>query len=338
MRVALFYETLEDKKVRCRLCNHNCIIPPNSTGICGVRKNEEGILYSLVYGKVIAEHVDPIEKKPLFHFLPRSWSYSISTVGCNFKCSFCQNYEISQFPYIYKGIAGKPRSPEDIVNTAVREGCKTISYTYTEPTIYFEFAYECSKLAVEKGLRNVFVSNGYMSKSAIDYIKPYLHGANIDLKSFREDFYKNICRARLKPVLENLKHLKKLGIWIEVTTLIIPGENDDPEELKDIASFIKDELGAETPWHISRFYPTYKMLDKPYTPEETLLKAYYIGKETGLYYIYIGNVPGNQYENTYCPNCNALIIERYGFRVLKVNLEEGYTCPRCGFKIHGVWD
>ncbi|WP_038057794.1 AmmeMemoRadiSam system radical SAM enzyme [Thermodesulfobacterium hydrogeniphilum] len=337
MKVALFYETLEDKKVKCKLCNHNCIIPPNSTGICGVRKNEEGVLYSLVYGKIIAEHVDPIEKKPLFHFLPGSWSYSISTVGCNFRCSFCQNYEISQYPHIYKSIAGRPKTPKEVVEDALKEETKSISYTYTEPTVYFEFAYDCAKLAVKHGLKNVFVSNGYMSKEVIDYIKPYLHAANIDLKSFKDSFYKNICKARLQPVLDNLKYIKQLGIWLEVTTLIIPGENDDPEELKDIANFIKTELGPETPWHISRFYPTYKMLDKPYTPEETLLRAYYIGKEAGLYYIYIGNVHGNQYENTYCPQCNTLIIERYGFRILKVNLGDNKTCPNCGFKIHGVW-
>ncbi len=337
MKVALFYETLEDKKVRCKLCNHNCIIPPNSTGICGVRKNEGGVLYSLVYGKIIAQNLDPIEKKPLYHFLPGSWSYSIATVGCNFRCGFCQNYEISQYPHLYGNIVGKPVSPKLVVEEAVRDGAKSISYTYTEPTIYFEYAYDCAELAVKYGLKNVFVSNGYMSKEAIDYIAPYLHGINVDLKSFKDSFYRNLCKARLQPVLDNLKYLKEKGIWVEVTTLIIPGENDDPEELRDIASFIKNELGPETPWHISRFYPQFKMLNKSPTPEEILLKAYYIGKEAGLYYIYIGNVPGNQYEHTYCPQCNHIIIERYGFRILKVDLSEDFTCPKCGFKIHGVW-
>jgi len=338
MKVALFYETLENEKVRCNLCNHRCVIPKNKTGLCGVRFNEEGVLYSLVYGRVIAEHLDPIEKKPLFHFLPGSLSYSIATVGCNFKCSFCQNYEISQYPFIFGGIPGKPTSPKQIVNSALSQGAKSISYTYTEPTVYFEFALDCAKLAVKQGLKNVFVSNGYMTKEVIDTIFPYLHGINVDLKAFSDEFYKRFCKARLEPVLENLKYLKSKGIWVEVTTLIIPGENDSPEELKAIAGFIKEELGPETPWHISRFYPQYKMLDKPFTPEETLIKAFYIGKEVGLYYVYIGNVPGNQYEHTYCPNCNHLLIERYGFRVLKVNINSDSTCPKCGFKIHGVFD
>jgi len=337
MREALLYERLEDKKVKCNLCNHHCVIYPNHTGICGVRKNEEGVLFSLVYGKIIAEHLDPIEKKPLYHFLPGSWSYSIATVGCNFRCSFCQNFEISQYPHIYGGIPGKLTSPKDIVNIAKAQRAKSISYTYTEPTIFFEFAYDCAKLAEKEGLKNVFVSNGYMTKEAIDYIKPYLHGINVDLKAFREEFYKKFCKAKLQPVLDNLKYLKSQGIWVEITTLIIPEENDDPAGLRELANFIKTELGPDVPWHISRFFPHYQLLDKPYTPEETLLKAYYIGKEVGLYYIYIGNVPGNQYENTYCPKCNHLIIERYGFRVLKIDLKPDLTCPNCGFFINGVW-
>lgn len=337
MRQALFYETLEGKKVKCKLCNHYCIIYPGDTGICGVRKNEEGILYSLVYGKIVADHLDPIEKKPLYHFLPGSWSYSIATVGCNFKCSFCQNFQISQYPHLYGGITGSYTSPKEVVQRAISQRAKSISYTYTEPTIFFEFAYDCAKLAVKAGLKNVFVSNGYMTKEVIDYIKPYLHGINVDLKAFREEFYKKFAKAKLKPVLESLKHLKTQGIWVEVTTLIIPEENDNPQELRDIANFIKNELGPEVPWHISRFFPNYKLLDKPFTPEESLLKAYYIGKEEGLYYVYIGNVPGNQYENTYCPKCNYLLIERYGFRISKIDLKSDLTCPKCGFFIHGIW-
>ena len=337
MRTALFFETLEDNKVRCNLCNHHCIIPSNKTGICGVRKNEGGILYTLVYEKVIAQHVDPIEKKPLFHFLPGSFSYSISTVGCNFRCDFCQNFEISQYTRLYRGIIGKPVSYKDIVKEAIEYKCQSISYTYTEPTVYFEYAYDCAKEAVKKGLKNVFVSNGYMTKEAIDYIRPYLHGINVDLKAFTEKFYNKHCKAKLQPVLDNLKYLKKVGIWVEVTTLIIPGENDDPQELRDIATFIKEELGPETPWHISRFYPNFELLNKPVTPLETLQKAYYIGKEVGLYYIYIGNVPGNAQENTYCPKCNNVLIERYGFNVLKIALNPDSTCPYCGFFIHGVW-
>ncbi|MEZ0344798.1 MAG: AmmeMemoRadiSam system radical SAM enzyme [Caldimicrobium sp.] len=337
MKEALLYEKLEDKKVCCNLCNHHCLIDPDKTGICGVRLNRDGILYTLVYGKVIAENVDPIEKKPLYHFLPGSYSYSIATVGCNFQCSFCQNFEISQYPRLYQGrIPGEDISPNVVVERALATNSKSISYTYTEPTIYFEFALDCAKIASSKGLKNVFVSNGYMTKEALDLIKPYLHGINVDLKAFKEDFYLKICKAKLKPVLENLKYLKKLRIWVEITTLIIPGLNDSESELRDIARFIRDELGPETPWHISRFYPQFRMLDRPRTPVETLERAYEIGKEEGLYFIYVGNVPGHDKENTYCPKCDALLIERYGFSVLQNRLKDG-TCSHCGFEIAGVW-
>lgn len=337
MKEALLYEPLEERKVRCHLCHHHCIISPGKRGLCGVRYNEEGVLYSLVYGKIIAEHVDPIEKKPLYHFLPGSYSYSIATVGCNFRCSFCQNYEISQYPQLYPtDIPGKPHSPKEIVKLALGSGSKSISYTYTEPTVFFEFALDCAKLAVREGLKNVFVSNGYMTKEALNLIKPYLHGINVDLKAFTEGFYQRICKAKLRPVLDNLKYLKQLGIWVEITTLVIPGENDDEGELRELVRFIRDELGPDTPWHISRFYPQYKMLHKPYTPLETLQRAYFIGKEEGLYYIYIGNVPGNETENTFCPQCNTLLLERYGFSLLRNNLKEG-ACPNCGFSVSGVW-
>ncbi len=337
MKSALLYEKLKENKVRCNLCNHRCIIAEGKKGICGVRENKNGELFSLVYGKIIAEHLDPIEKKPLYHFLPGSLSYSISTVGCNFRCKFCQNFEISQYPRLYGGIAGFEILPESLVNKAVSQKAKSISYTYTEPTVYFELAYDCAKIAVEKGLRNVFVSNGYMTEETIDLIKPYLHGINVDLKSFRDEFYKNLCGARLKPVLDSLKYLKTQGIWVEVTTLIIPGENDSEEELKEIAEFIKTELGKETPWHVSRFYPTFELLNKPPTPIETLERAYEIGKETGLEFVYLGNVPGSEKENTYCPDCGKLLIERYGFYVIKNELKDEGICPGCGRRIAGIW-
>ncbi|MFN4197185.1 MAG: AmmeMemoRadiSam system radical SAM enzyme [Caldimicrobium sp.] len=338
MRAALFYEKLEENKVRCHLCNHHCLIPEGKSGVCGVRINKQGILYSMVYGKVVAENLDPIEKKPLYHFLPGSTSYSIATVGCNFRCSFCQNFEISQYPHLYPGdFPGETRSPENIVESALMLGAKSISYTYTEPTIFFEFALDCCKLAAKKGLKNVFVSNGYMSKVAIEAIKEYLHGINVDLKAFTEDFYHRICKAKLKPVLENLVYLKKVGIWVEITTLLIPQENDDEKELRALVRFIRDELGPDTPWHISRFFPRYQMLNKPSTPTETLEKAYVIGKEEGLQFIYVGNVPGNDKENTYCPKCGALLIRRYGFTVLENRLKKMKCCENCGFEIAGVW-
>ncbi len=337
MKEALLYESIESGKVRCNLCNHRCVIDSDKKGICRVRLNQEGKLYSLVYPKIIAAHVDPIEKKPLFHFLPGSLSYSISTVGCNFKCSFCQNFEISQYPEIYGGIAGQAIPPEEIVRQALTFECASISYTYTEPTIYFELAYECSQIAYSYGLKNVFVSNGYMTKEAIDLIKPYLHGINVDLKAFRESFYKKFCKARLGPVLDSLKYLKKYGIWVEVTTLVIPGENDSPEELRDIARFIKEELSSETPWHISRFYPTYKLNEHPPTPVKTLEKAYEIGREEGLKFVYLGNVPGHETESTFCPGCGKILIKRLGFHV-EYNLIEKGKCPYCGEEISGVWE
>ncbi len=338
MKEAMLYEKQEDRVVKCNLCNHHCKIPPAKFGICHVRYNENGILYSLVYGKIIAKHVDPIEKKPLFHFLPGSRSYSIGTVGCNFQCDFCQNFEISQYPRLEGRVIGEETTPEEVVEAALATASQTISYTYNEPTIFFEFAYDCARLATKKGLRNVFVSNGYMTTEALDTIHPYLHGANIDLKAFREEFYRKHCKARLAPVLDTLKHLKKLGVWLEVTTLVIPGENDDPQELRDIARFIREELGPETPWHVTRFYPRYQLLTRPATPVETLRTAYRIGKEEGLKYVYTGNVPGEEGENTYCWQCGALLIERYGFMVNTFRITEKGACPECGTKIDGVWE
>ena len=339
LKEALFYEKLEGNKVKCYLCNHNCVIAPGKTGICKVRINKEGTLYSLVYGKPVAEAIDPIEKKPLYHFLPGSLSYSISTIGCNFRCRFCQNHHISQYPVEKLGVPGEFVPPEEIVRKALFYQAESISYTYTEPTIYFEYALDICKLAKNAGIKNVFVSNGYMSLQAIEEIAPYLDGINVDLKSFREDFYKRLCSAKLQPVLESLKALKKFGIWVEVTTLIIPEENDDPNELKDIASFIKDELGEETPWHISRFYPNYQLNLHPPTPLSTLEKALEIGKEIGLKFVYIGNVPGHQAEHTYCPSCNSLLIERQGFyNIKKINLTDEGRCANCNTLIEGVWN
>ena len=338
MHEALLYEKLDQGMVKCNLCAHHCKIPPGKFGICHVRFNKDGVLYSLVYGKIIARHVDPIEKKPLFHFLPGSRSFSIGTVGCNFQCEFCQNFEISQFPRIEGQIPGEEVTPEEVVEAAFATRCQSISYTYNEPTVFFEFALDCSRLASQRGLKNVFVSNGYMTKEALNLIHPDLHGANIDLKSFRDEFYRKLCKARLTPVLETLKHLKEQKVWLEVTTLIIPGENDDPSELREIAEFIAQELGSETPWHITRFYPRFRLLTRPATPLSTLRKAYEIGKEAGLKYVYIGNVPGEEGENTYCWQCGELLIERLGFNITTYRLTPEGTCPNCGAQIHGVWE
>ena len=333
---AFLYENLENDKIRCSLCSHRCIIKPEKRGICNVRENKAGVLHALTYGKIIARSIDPIEKKPLFHFLPSSLSYSIAAVGCNFKCKFCQNAGIAQMPSDYNGkIEGYFTSPEDIVKHAQTTGCKSISYTYTEPTIYFETAYETAKLAHEKGLKNIFVSNGYMTSEAIDMISPFLDAANIDLKAYTNDFYKTYCNAKLEPVKQTLKYMKSKGIFIEVTTLLIPGLNDNRSELEALSGFIAKELGTETPWHISRFHPTYRLVDKEATPLETLIKARSIGVNAGLKYIYMGNVPGQGGENTVCYQCKKTLIERWGFSVNKNHVKNG-CCPDCGAHIHGV--
>jgi pyruvate formate lyase activating enzyme len=334
MKEAMFYEKLDEKKVRCFLCAHHCQIRDGKRGICYVRKNIDGTLYSLVYGKVISMHIDPIEKKPLFHFLPASTSFSLAAVGCNFRCEHCQNFEISQYPKEHEDIPGNPVTPEDVVEAAARNGCESISYTYTEPTIFFEFAYDCAKLAREKGIKNVFVSNGYTTPEATRVIAPYLDGNNIDLKG-NDDFYKKLCGARVGPVKETIRLMKELGVWVEVTTLIIPDYNDSEEDLREIAGFIAS-VNPAIPWHVTQFYPTYKLTDKPRTPLKTLRRARDIGAEAGLKYVYEGNVPGEGGENTYCPTCRELLVGRFGFSIGEIKIREA-KCPKCGAEIEGVW-
>jgi pyruvate formate lyase activating enzyme len=336
MKEARFWESLEEGKVRCHLCGHECKIDPGKRGICRVRENRDGTLYSLVYGRIISENIDPIEKKPLFHFLPGSTSYSIATVGCNFQCLHCQNYEISQYPRFHQGeIIGEPRAPEDIVAGAVASRSATIAYTYTEPTIFLEFAQDTARLARARGVRNVFVSNGFMTEASATALAEVIDADNVDLKSFRNEHYRKVCKAKLQPVLDTIARLKQLGVWVEVTTLVIPGENDSTEELTDIAQFIKG-VGVGVPWHVSAFYPTYKMLDRPRTPVATLLKAREIGLKAGLRYVYTGNIPGQGGESTFCYNCGELLIDRLGYRILKNSLKEG-RCPKCQAEIDGVW-
>lgn len=329
----MFYEKL-DSFVHCFLCSHHCKIAEGKRGICGVRENIGGTLHTLVYGKLIANAVDPIEKKPLFHFLPGSRAYSIATVGCNFRCLNCQNYDISQMPKPQKPVLGKEVSPEEVVEAAKLYNCESIAYTYTEPTIFFEYAYETAKLAKKEGLKNVFVSNGYISEEALKTIAPYLDANNIDLKSFSDDFYREVCGARLDPVLDTIRLHKELDIWIEITTLVIPSLNDSEENFRKIAEFIKN-LDEGIPWHVSRFYPAYRLLNLPPTPVEVLEKARRIGLETGLKFVYQGNVPGEG-ENTYCPVCGKLLIQRQGYDIRLYELKKS-KCPQCGTKINGVW-
>jgi pyruvate formate lyase activating enzyme len=333
---AYLYDVLSEDKVHCRLCHHRCVIKDGRRGICQVRENRGGKLHTLVYGRLIARHIDPIEKKPLYHFMPGSLSYSIATVGCNFKCRFCQNADIAQMPADQQGmILGDPCTPEAIVDAARRGECRSISYTYTEPTVFFEFAYETARQAHAKGIKNVFVTNGYMTPEALDMIHPYLDAANVDLKAFSDDYYKNYCGARLRHVKETLRHMQSLGVFVEVTTLVVTGLNDGTAELKALAEFLVDALGPQVPWHISRFHPTYKLTDRPPTPLATLLAARDIGLAAGLRYVYTGNVPGEDSENTHCHACSKPLIVRRGFRVLKNDIENG-RCPYCGAVIDGI--
>jgi len=299
-----------------------------------VRENINGALYSLVYGKLIASAVDPIEKKPLFHFLPGSQAYSIATVGCNFRCLNCQNYDVSQMPKPQKPIFGEDATPEEIVEAAKRYKCESIAYTYTEPTIFFEYAYDIARLARKEGIKNVFVSNGYITEEALRVIAPYLDASNIDLKGFSDEFYRKLCGAHLNPVLDAIRLHKELGIWIEITTLVIPSLNDSEENFRKIADFIKD-LDDGIPWHVTRFYPAYRLFDLPPTPVDTLDKARKIGLEVGLKYVYQGNIP-EEGENTYCPSCGKLLIKRHDYEVMQ-NIIKDSKCPYCGTKIDGVW-
>ena len=319
--------------VRCRLCAHRCLVAPGRFGTCGVRENRAGTLVTYAYGELVAAHVDPIEKKPLFHFLPGSLSMSIAAAGCNFRCGFCQNWEISQ-----PGgpAAGRRRErdtpPEDVVRAALDQGCRSVSYTYTEPTVFFEYAYDTGKLAREAGLANIFVTNGYMTAEALREIRPYLDAANVDLKAFRDATYKKVCGARLQPVLDAIRLMREIGVWVEVTTLVVPGLNDGEGELRDIALFLAG-VDPALPWHISRFHPDYRYTDAPPTPLATLRKAREIGRAAGLRFVYVGNV-GGEGEDTACPGCGRTLVVRRGFDMAANAIAAG-RCPDCGAAIAG---
>ena len=332
---ARLWRALEGGRVDCDLCAHLCRVAPAKFGVCGVRENVGGTLVTHAYGRVIAARPDPIEKKPLYHFLPGTRSFSIATVGCNFRCGFCQNWEISQPARRADSLrAGEDLSPAEVVAAARSAGCRSISYTYTEPTIFFEYACDSARLASEAGLANVFVTNGYMTGTALRTIRPYLDAANVDLKAFQDETYRKVCGARLRPVLETIRLMRELGIWVEVTTLVVPGMNDGRDELRDIAGFLAG-VSPDLPWHISRFHPDYEYTSTPPTPVETLELARDLGKAAGLRHIYVGNVPGEG-ESTVCPGCGLTVISRLGFTVKKNELRNG-ACPRCGTTIAGVF-
>ncbi|HNY66033.1 MAG TPA: AmmeMemoRadiSam system radical SAM enzyme [Deltaproteobacteria bacterium] len=334
MKEARFWTRLDGSRVQCHLCPQLCKISEGKTGFCGVRKNVGGTIQSLVWGRSIAASVDPVEKKPLYHFLPGSLTFSIATVGCNLRCAFCQNADISQYPLHTGGVTGEELPPEEVVKAALARKCASISYTYTEPTIYLEYALDTAKLAREQGLANIMVTNGFINP---DIVKSDLAGlidaANIDLKSFSEDFYKRLCKARLGPVLDAIRAYHEAGVLIEITTLIIPGENDSPGELRQIARFIAS-VSPGIPWHLSRYYPGYHYESAPPTPVEELEEARNIGLQEGLFFVYTGNVPGHPGESTYCPGCGHTIIDRKGYLIARQDMK-GDTCIRCGRTISG---
>ena len=331
VRASLWREWRGGPSVRCFLCAHHCVIAPGERGLCGVRENWEGVLYTLVYGRPVSVAVDPIEKKPLFHFLPGSMSLSLATVGCNFSCLFCQNAEISQMPKDQKRLAGRYLSPGEVVQTALESGCLSVSYTYTEPTVFYEYARDCAELAAAAGLKNVFVTNGFMTAATLRDIDGLLHAANVDLKSFSDEFYRKVVGGRLKPVLDSIRRLWAMGVWVEVTTLLIPGMNDSEEELRSIADFLVS-VSPDIPWHVSRFYPAYRLRNVPPTPVTAIEKALSIGRDAGLHYVYGGNVPGHSSESTRCPDCGEVVLDRQGFQLVRNSLHEG-RCPRCGREI-----
>jgi len=334
IREARLWAKLDNQKVHCYLCAHECKISESKYGVCGVRQNVQGVLKTMVYADLIAAHVDPIEKKPLYHFLPGSTSYSIATIGCNFKCGFCQNWRISQLSAKEGYLQSGPEVPPgQVVVDAVKNHCRSISYTYTEPTIFFEYAFDTAKQAREAGLYNVFVTNGYMTRQALDTIRPYLSAANVDLKSFRDASYKKNCKARLQPVLDTIFAMKSLGIWVEVTTLIIPGENDSDNELREIAEYLAG-VDRMIPWHISRFHPDYEFTAHQATPLAALHRARELGRQAGLHYIYAGNVMEDA--NTYCSQCGKPVIERRYMGLQSLLLQDG-RCPYCRTEIAGVW-
>ncbi|MDD5660574.1 MAG: AmmeMemoRadiSam system radical SAM enzyme [Candidatus Omnitrophica bacterium] len=333
MKEAALYTRSEAQETDCQLCAHRCRINDGKFGFCAVRQNVGGILYTHNYGKLVASNPDPVEKKPLYHFLPGSDAFSIACAGCNFRCGFCQNWQISQANFINQS-PGEDFSAENVIKLAKQNNCKSIAYTYTEPTIYFEFALEVMKLAKEAGLFNIFVTNGYMTKEASLLLGPYLDAANIDLKFFKESSYQKISFAKLKPVLDSINLLHDLGAWVEVTTLIIPGENDTPEELSGIANFIA-ALDANIPWHISRFHADYRFDNYASTSEAALKAAYELGKARGLHYIYAGNTTGWG-QDTFCSRCKKLLIRRVGFDIAEFNLSAG-KCLFCQAPLPGVY-
>lgn len=354
MKKATLFHKAKDENLRCDACQHNCMIAPGQSGICGVRENKGGELYLRVYGRAIAVQVDPIEKKPLYHFMPGSEVFSFGTIGCNFRCSFCQNWDISQAIEAvrerYKGDRGESEeiigkicdegqdlSPKKIVSHCRKGKIPIIAYTYNEPTIFVEYAHDTAKLAKKHGIKNVFVSNGYETKECLEYMGDWCDAINIDIKAFDQKFYTEMCGgAKLQGVLDSVMLAHRLGIWVECTTLIIPGLNDSDKELRGIAEFI-ESVSPDIPWHVTAFHPAYRMTDRGRTPSSTVQKAWKIGKDAGLKYVYTGNLSGRGHDNTECYNCGELLVERFGMECFSCEVIDG-KCPKCKTKILGIWE
>jgi len=335
VKEARYYRKLDNNLVQCTICPRKCVIKPGEAGFCRTRINKNGVLYSLVYGVVSSIAIDPVEKKPLFHFYPGSPTLSISTIGCTFKCPWCQNWHISQVDATKADLSFYDNyAPEDIIEYAKRTESPSISITYNEPIVWLEYSIDLAKLAKANNIKTIFVTNGYASDEVLDEIASNINAANVDIKCFSEETYRKYIKGDLKPVLEFTEYLKKKGVHVETTYLIIPGLNDSPDEIRQYCKWHYEHLGPETPLHFSKFYPQYKYTSALPTPVETLENAWKIAKEEGLYYVYTGNVPGHKYENTYCPECGKEVIRRYGFYITKWNLDEQNRCKFCGAKIH----
>ncbi len=334
IKEGVLYDELPGNKVKCNVCSHRCTIAESKVGICGTRKNIKGRIHTLIYNTVSSEYPDHIEKKPLYHFLPGTFSYSLGTIGCNFRCQHCQNWKISQE---YSFAQTIEISPEEAIRRALEKNCKSISWTYNEPAIWHEYTYDSAVLAKKAGLKTVYVTNGYITPEALRRMAPYLDAYRVDIKSFSDEFYKKVCGARLAPVFESTKLAKELGLHVETITLVIPGRNDSKEEITQIAKWVHDNLGEDTPMHFTRFHPMHKMDHVAPTPLSTLEMAHGIAKKEGMKFVYLGNVGGHKYENTFCPRCDSLLIDRAGFSVGEVRVKDG-KCTRCGEGIPIVGD
>jgi len=332
-READYYDS-QGSSVQCLLCPNMCVISDENRGVCRVRVNKKGVLHTIAYGNPCSVNIDPIEKKPLYHFLPSSTSFSIATGGCNFRCLNCQNWSISQFSP--EDLNNYDLMPEKVVQAAYNNKCSSIAYTYSEPSVFYEYMIDTQRIAVKQGIKGVWVTNGYLNEAPLEQLCEFIHGANIDLKAFNEDVYRKLTSGTLEPVLRTLKHLKSNNVWFEVTNLIVPSWSDSLDMITEMCKWLYENIGPDYPIHFSRFKPAYKLKNIHSTPINTLEKAWKIAKDNGLHHVYIGNVPGSDKQNTYCPDCSRPVIVRKGYLISEIHISNGF-CDSCGGKIAGVW-